>query len=325
VNIRPKIILVVLPLIIVPLVLAGFVSYLSARNGITAVASGFLRFKSQTLVDYMEGQWTLLTDNNLETDPAYLSAAEGAMSAFAANLIRSDSEIILALDENGMIVMSSPEQDSRLGPYPDDTISGAAQATWRDTLVIGEERRVAHVDYFEPWGWTVLVTESWASFYRPVQRTALLIGLIGAASLALALLFLVVASGRITRPLESMVTVIDGVMETMDLSRRVEIYYTDETGKLGHSFNRMAGSLEKANADIKNFALRAVFAHRQAEQARRMEKGPPDPVRQVCPPERHRREHRTSGTESAGRPEPVRVGADVGYPRIHNNFRNHDT
>ena len=272
VNIRPKIIFVVLPLIIVPLVLAGFVSYLSARNGITAVASGFLRFKSQTLVDYMEGQWALLTDNNLESDAAYLSAAEGAMNAFAANLIRSDSEIILALDEDGAIVMSAPRQDSRLGPYPEETISGAARAVWRDTVMIGGERRVAHVDYFEPWGWTVLVTESWATFYRPVQRTAYLIGLIGAASLVLALLVLIIAAGRITKPLESMVTVIDGVMETMDLSRRVEIYYTDETGKLGHSFNRMAGSLEKANADIKNFALRAVFAHRQAEEARKMEK-----------------------------------------------------
>ena len=271
-NIRPKIILVVLPLIIVPLILAAFVSYLSARNGITAVASGFLRFKSQTLVDYMEGQWTLLADNDLETDPAYLSAAEGAMKAFAANLIRSDSEIILALDDDGVIVLSSPGQDSRLGPYPEYTIGGAALAAWEDSLVVGDERRVGYVDYFEPWGWTVLVTESWTSFYSPVQRTALLIGIIGAAALVLALVFLVVAAGRITGPLESMVTVIDGVMATMDLSRRVEIYYTDETGRLGHSFNRMAGSLEKANADIKNFALRAVLAHRQAEEARKMER-----------------------------------------------------
>ena len=46
-NIRGKIILIVLPLIITPLLLTGVISALSARNGITSVATGFLRFKSE--------------------------------------------------------------------------------------------------------------------------------------------------------------------------------------------------------------------------------------------------------------------------------------
>ena len=48
-NIRGKNILIVLPLIITPLLLTGVISALSARNGITAVATGFLQFKSEQL------------------------------------------------------------------------------------------------------------------------------------------------------------------------------------------------------------------------------------------------------------------------------------
>jgi adenylate cyclase len=69
VNIRFKIIFVVLPLIVAPLVIMGLASIFTSRNGITAVATEFLRFKAQELSKYAEGQWKVLQDNNLSGRP----------------------------------------------------------------------------------------------------------------------------------------------------------------------------------------------------------------------------------------------------------------
>ena len=64
-NIRSKIIFVVLPLIVAPLLLMGLASIFTSRNGITALATEFQRFKAQELSKYAEGQWKVIFDNNL--------------------------------------------------------------------------------------------------------------------------------------------------------------------------------------------------------------------------------------------------------------------
>ena len=265
VNIRPKFILVVLPLIIAPLVMAALVSYLSARNGITAVASDFLRFKSQTLIDYMDGQWSLLTDNDLDDEDEYIAAARGAVNAFAVSLVRSSTELIFAVDSIGNVVMTSGAISPGTDSYPELAAAPLPQGgEWNDYLKLNNQRRVAYIDSFAPWGWTIFVTEAWDGFYKPVTRIALLIAVIGAISLTVALVFLIIATGLVAKPLEGMVKAIEGIMETMDLKTRVPILYKDETGRLAHSFNLMTESLDKANEDVKDFALRAVFAHRKA-------------------------------------------------------------
>ncbi len=269
-NIRPKFILVVLPLIIAPLILAAFVSYLSARNGITAVASDFLRFKSETLIDYMDGQWSLLTDNNLDTDSEYIEAARGAVAAFALSLVRSPTELIIAMDSDGNVVMTSAASTENSASYPElAATSPKSGGEWTDSLNLNNTRRVAYVDTFAPWGWTIYVAEAWDSFYNPVTRIAILIGLIGAISLTVAFVFLLIATGLVSKPLEGMVKAIENIIETMDLRTRVPIMYKDETGRLAHSFNLMTESLEKANTDVKDFALRAVFSQRKAVLAQK--------------------------------------------------------
>jgi adenylate cyclase len=107
VTIRTKVVLVVLPLILAPLVLTGIVSTLAARNGITAVAAGSLQFKAEQLVTYAEGQWNLLTANGLEATPAYVEASKAAIESFAKSLVRSPTEIIFALTQDGTTAITS--------------------------------------------------------------------------------------------------------------------------------------------------------------------------------------------------------------------------
>ena len=70
VRIRAKIILIVLPLIVTPLVLIALASIFTARNGITRVATEFLRFKAEELAAYAASQWTMLEQNDLAAEPS---------------------------------------------------------------------------------------------------------------------------------------------------------------------------------------------------------------------------------------------------------------
>ncbi len=68
------------------MVLTGVISSLSARNGITTLATAFLQFKAEQLVTYAQGQWNLLAANGLESTPDYLDASKAANSiTFAAS------------------------------------------------------------------------------------------------------------------------------------------------------------------------------------------------------------------------------------------------
>jgi len=275
-NIRPKIIFVVLPLIIAPLILAAFVSHLSAKSGITAVAANLLQFKSQTLNNYIESQWDLLTSNNLEDKPQYQDAAKKTIFGFAQSLIRSPTELIFAVDSSGKIVMSTGATPPNPIPKPPSEVKRATSAgtpdsvlneEWTDSLIINETRRIAYSQYFTPWEWTVYVSEEWDTFYSPVTRNSIIISIIAAVSLSFSLVFLIIAAKAVTKPLEGMTRSIEHITQTMDLETRVPILYNDEIGRLAHSFNQMTVNLHEANRSVKNFALRSVIARRKAVKA----------------------------------------------------------
>ncbi len=82
-SIRAKIVLIALPLIITPLIFTAIVSGLSARNGITTIATQFLQFKAEELVSYANNQWSLLESNNLQGNQSFLEAAKSAIQSFA--------------------------------------------------------------------------------------------------------------------------------------------------------------------------------------------------------------------------------------------------
>ena len=100
-SIRWKIVLIVVPLILATLLLTGVSSYFSASNGITRVAKDFLGFKAQELQNQAESQWRLLVDNNLTGKPEMVSATQAAVEGYARSIVRSATELIVAVGEDG--------------------------------------------------------------------------------------------------------------------------------------------------------------------------------------------------------------------------------
>jgi adenylate cyclase len=260
VKIRWKMVFVALPLIVAPLLVTGFISSLAARNGITQVATEFLRFKMDDLLNYASSQWALLVENKLGGNEEFLAATRAAVISFARSLIRGESELIFAVDRQGAVTLAtgdlslSPEEAQILGRLREKGFSGWTQ------LRVGGVERVAQAAAFEPFGWYLLVTEKRATFYQITSQIFWQTGFILSISLAVAVVLLMFFSFYLTQPLRLIAMAMREVMATGNLSKRVEVLYRDETGDLAHSFNLMTGELDKAYQAIKDYALKAVSA-----------------------------------------------------------------
>ncbi len=267
-SIRTKIILIVLPLIAGPLVVTGYMASLTARNGITRVATSLLQFKLEELQSYANGQWSILTDNQLAENAAFVDATKSAIASFARNMIRGETELIMAVDSDMNIAVSTA--DITLSNTEKERLSADIEAGllgWR-SLILGGEERVCQIAAFAPFDWYFLVTERGSSFYAPINALYRQTAIILAVSLAVSVLLLLSFAVILIRPLRRMVGTIADIMATNDLSKKVEVKYSDEIGELGHTFNQMISQLDKANEVIKGFALQAVVARHKERKIR---------------------------------------------------------
>ncbi|MFP4374367.1 MAG: adenylate/guanylate cyclase domain-containing protein [Spirochaetaceae bacterium] len=267
-SIRFKIVSVVLPLLVATLVLAGASSYFVATNGITRIARDFLEFKAEELESYAEGQWMILEEGNLTDRPEMVEATKVGVQSFARGLIRSDTELIFAVDETGAVQMATgevplTEEERSSLPDPEDETTGELA-----TLSIGGMQRVAQWFFFEPYGWRVVLTEARDTFFRDVDRiTTQTIYIVAGASL-LSVLLLLLFARQLTQPLVNVRNTMRDIITSNDLSERVPVEYRDETGELAHTFNVMVGELEKAYNQIKSYAFQAVLAQKKEAKIR---------------------------------------------------------
>jgi class 3 adenylate cyclase/HAMP domain-containing protein len=272
-SIRLKIILVVLPLLIVSVVLVGMSSYFVAASSVTGVAREFLAFKASELEKYAEGQWGLLADNGLVGRPDMEAAAKAAVESFAASILRSPTEAIIAVGADGSVAMRAlGEGASRLEPDSSDSfrLASLAREARRGfiPLEIGGQARVASAFPFKPFGWELFVTEERAAFYGEVEAITRTTVEILAAAIILALLLLLLLARYLTRPIEEVVAAMRRIISSNDLSERVPVEYKDEIGQLSHTFNVMLGELDKAYGEIKRYAFDAVVAQKREAKIR---------------------------------------------------------
>jgi adenylate cyclase len=267
-NIRTKILLLVLPLLITPLLLSALVSSYAARNGISQIAVEFLRYKAEELQKYANGQWDILRENGLSDDPYFIDIAKQAVAGFAAGSVRGPTELIAAFDGSGRLEMSSA--DFELQASEAETIYAllSAKSEGWQRLRLGGADRVAMAAYIESFDWYLVVSEREDRFYAAVDQIVARTVLLIAISAALSTLFLILFSHYLTEPLKRLAATMTTVMETNDLSLRAEVLYSDEIGKLSSSFNGMAAALDEAYGQIKNFALEAALSQKRERKVR---------------------------------------------------------
>jgi adenylate cyclase len=266
-SIRLKIILVVLPLIVAAVVLAGMTSYFVAASSVTRVATQFLSFKASELQKYAEGQWSLLADNGYAGRADMEAAARAAVESFARSILRSPTEAIAAIDGTGAVAMRAGSAVPTEAELP--TLGGlAAGGAGFASVRMGGNDRVASYFQFKPFGWLVLVTEERGAFYGDVESIFRTTVIILGAAVALAVLLLLLLARYLTRPLEDVSQAMRRIITSSDLSERVPVEFKDEIGQLSHTFNLMLGELGKAYESIKRYAFDAAVAQKKETKIR---------------------------------------------------------
>jgi adenylate cyclase len=250
------------------MVITATISSFSARSGITRIAISFMSFKSEELLNYADNQWNLLVSNNLSEEDTYIEAAKKAIESYAKSIVKSKTELIFALDQDSNIVMATSdfklgiEEKSALFTYQKEGTSG-----WQN-LEIHQRGRVGYGFFFEPFGWYILVTEDEEAFYKEsrdiLERTAIVLG----ATILVSIFLLIFFSGFLTRPMTKILLAMKKIIVTNDLSARVPVEYKDEIGALAQTFNIMAGELDRAYKQIKQFAFENVIAKRNEHKIR---------------------------------------------------------
>jgi len=269
-RIRVKMFLVILPLIIVPLALIATASYFNAVNGVTRLARQLLGFKLGELEKYADNQWSLLVENNYAGKPDMVDAAKKAVELYAHSIILSGTELVFAVDSTG-----NPEMST--GPL---NIKESEKRTFLETLrkekqglqnaVIGGEKRVFQAFYFTPFQWYIIISEKSDVFYAEANNIALQELYTLAVSIVLASILLIIVTRHLTTPLSRIVKTMNNIINSADLSSRVEVEYQDETGDLAFTFNQMLGELDKAYSQIKRYAFEAVLAGKKEERVRQI-------------------------------------------------------
>jgi len=285
-SIRLKIVLIVLPLIITTLLLTGASSFFSATNAITGIATEFLGFKAAEFQKYAESQWRLLVENNMTERPAMVQATQAAIEGYANSIVRSETEVIFALEDDLHIAMQTEELTVKADER--EALREIVESRTGDLITprIAGKERVAKGFYFEPFGWYIVVSEERDTFYSQVNQITQRTGIILIIAIILGVVMVLIFAGYLTNPLTRIVQAMEKIISTNDMSSRVEVEYNDETGKLAHTFNIMVGALESAYKQIKRYAYKAVLAQKKEHKIRTMFQKfvPADVIEQVFEP-----------------------------------------
>ncbi|MDR2807781.1 MAG: adenylate/guanylate cyclase domain-containing protein [Spirochaetaceae bacterium] len=266
-KIRIKILIVVLPLLTASVVLVGVCSYLLASSSVTRLAVDFLDFKADELENYAVGQWNLLVDNNVTEELLMQSAAKSAIEIFASSILRSNTETIFMLSNDGTIdtyagtVLPTNEERQALTSY--ETKRG-----FIPSIYIAGSSRVAYTFPFSPFSWQVFITEDRKTFYGTVEQIFRTSAYILAGALLVGIASLVFTSGYLTRPMEAMLRTMQTIIKSNNLNKRVPVFYQDEIGHLSHTFNNMLSELSAAYTQIKKYAFDAAIAQKQEMKIR---------------------------------------------------------
>ena len=234
----------------------------------TRIAIESLGFKAEELHKYAENQWNLLATNDLSDRPEYVEVAKKAVGSYANSIIRSETELIFAIDDAANIVMTTREAqlavDEKLILKD---LYKKSETGWIELRADGRAR-VGNGFNFAPFGWYILVTEDESGFYREVTQIQRQSAIILSGSLFLSVVLLLLFSGYLTRPLRRVVGAMRHIITDNDMTSRVAVEFQDEIGELAHTFNIMINQLEKAYGQIKEFAFQAVLAQKNEHKVR---------------------------------------------------------
>lgn len=258
-KIRAKLLLTILPVNLLFLLLLGFGSFYLASSGISRLVMRNLSFKADQVVNYADSQWRLIERFGYEADESFQRVAILSLFSYAQTLLRSPSEVIAVMNEEGAYIASRrvgierilvEDRELQALVYDEEIQS----FTWR-----GEEQ-LGFVRKYDPAGWKILIFDRRDSLFAEVDQISRRMWIILSLSTLLSSLLLVWLSARLLRPLRQVSQGILEIIETNRFEKRVEVHSGDEVGDLAKRFNVMSNALSLTFARVGDIAVNEAEA-----------------------------------------------------------------
>ncbi len=276
-RIQNKIFSVIIPLVLITLAIAGSISALSTYFGLKRLGVQYQSLKAYQLEQYINDQWNILQDSNVEITKSYIEIFAKDIVSFSSSLIRSDSEIIFIVDKSNEVKASttpnviSLENASALQAIV-ATMKVKNESLTRkwleESFFVSNEKYIGYFFNFEPLQWTIFVTDSEKAFFKSVRDIIYITLGVIIIALIISILIIIAFTRALTTPIQKLIASMHNIIRAKDLSQRVPVIYKDEIGTLSHTFNVTIEELEQAYKEIRTFAFESVLAKKQESKIR---------------------------------------------------------
>jgi len=251
-KIYTKLLLFIFPLLILALLLVLVMTQLLARNGMGVVAEDWLDAQLESAVHFAELNLETLQRIGLDNVASNVEQAQQVAKAeYNATEIGLEGSVFVV---NG---------DGIIQSHPDAALVGAdiSDELWFQSMLGAEKgsldyrwlgaSRLAVYEYFEPWEWYIVVSDTTSEINEPINQTALYS--IGVAIVSVIFIggALAIFTSRLTSPLGELTEHAKYVAEG-HFDREIEIDTSDEIGTLAGSFNDMTRQMRVLVGGLEN-------------------------------------------------------------------------
>lgn len=269
ISIRYKLLLVVIPLLLVSMVLLTILSVGFARAGITKVATEFLGYKTNEIIQKATNEVENLKQTEFKDDPGFITEVQKSIEMYAASITKPDIESFIAVDSNGIVKLSTDGffvTGKEIDFFSEITSSSGNWISFETNGL----RKVGFYKYFEEWDYYFLLSVYSRMFYKDANTILNNSVVILLVSIGIMVLLLFLFINFILNPMKTIVKTMNDIIRLNDLSNRVPVEYSDEIGEMAFTFNNMLTELELAYGTIKEYAFEATLSQRREERIKVM-------------------------------------------------------
>ena len=260
-RLRSKLLLLVLPLVITPIIVValvtGYIANQQAYLGITQTSKDDLQHMAEFTIDLLHSYDRQYRDYRQSVSGSLENELTSESFAALREKIKSKrvgkTGYIYCIDRSGTL-MIHPEgagrtildaRDSDGKPFIREMLknqSGWIRYPWKNVGDARPRMKIVRYEHFKAWDWIVAVGSYEDEFYREANSikhhillsTLVMIGIVGFLATLLVFYFSAVASNPITHMIETIRKVRKGDMEA-----RMEVTGSDELAEMAAAFNRM--------------------------------------------------------------------------------------
>lgn len=281
-RIRNKLLLLVLPLVVIPIIVVasvtGFIANQKAYLGITQTSKDDLQHMAAFTTDLLRAYDRQYQDfrydisGSLEKELTSESFAE--LKAMIKRKQVGSTGYIYCMDKNGVMTIHPEEEghnlseakDSDGNPFIKEMLrkkSGWIRYPWKNARDARHRMKIVRYEHFKVWDWIVAVGSYEDEFYREanaikthtVASTFFLIVMVS----LFATLLVYYLSSIATQPLNQMIATIRRV-KAGDLQARMLVTGRDELAEMADAFNEMTSIIQRNQEMESNLAQQGKMA-----------------------------------------------------------------